>query len=326
MHFLRDRRIVRTQSFRPLIACTFVAVLANGCSSGSDDTSSTSVSSATSSGAGGTSQTTGAGGALAGDMPTFVPTAAGPCPDMANQKAGVVTFAGQAATVWSGDPSMGPGPLVIYYYATGSSPLEPSVTLGKAQIDAITAKGGAVIAQNKTTAQGETTGNNIWYTGDAPIADEMVACAIQTQHIDPRRVHVAGYSAGAIQTTYMWFARSGYVASVLTYSGGDVGINTAPIQDAAHPPPALVTHGAKGSDTYGGVVDFFDSSTKWETDIKSANGFAIDCNDGGTHTDFALRTKVAPQALQFFLDHPYGVKPEPYTTLPSGFPAYCKID
>jgi len=63
----------------------------------------------------------------------------------------------------------------------------------------------------------------------------------QNQHIDPRRIHVAGYSAGAIQTTYMWFARSGYVASVLTYSGGDVTIDVAPIQDPAHPPPALVS-------------------------------------------------------------------------------------
>jgi hypothetical protein len=47
--------------------------------------------------------------------------------------------------------------------------------------------------------------------------------------------------------------------------------------------------------------------------------------DGSTHTDFTKRTKVAPQAVQFFLDHPYGVTPEPYTTLPAGFPAYCSI-
>jgi hypothetical protein len=80
-----------------------------------------------------------------------------------------------------------------------------------------------------------------------------------------------------------------------------------------------------GLDTYGGVVDFFTTSMTFETDIKNAHGFVIDCNDGGTHTDYVLRTKVAPEALQFFLDHPYGVKPEPYTTLPSTFPSYCSI-
>jgi hypothetical protein len=236
-----------------------------------------------------------------------------------------VTFAGQAATVWSGDPAVGGGPLLLYYYATGSNSMEPVVTMQPPQLDKITSLGGAVVAQVATTAMGTTTGNDVWYTGDAAIADEIVACAIQIQKIDPRRIHVAGYSAGALQTTYMWFARSGYVASVLTYSGGDDTLDVAPLQDAAHPPAALVTHGAQGQDTYGGLIDFAVASASWEGEIKKAGGFAIDCNDGGTHTDFVLRTKVAPQALHFFLDHPYGVKPEPYTTLPAGWPTYCTI-
>jgi dienelactone hydrolase len=237
-----------------------------------------------------------------------------------------VAFAGQQATVWSGDPAVGGGPLLLYYFATGSSSLEPEVTIGTAQIARITGLGGAVVAQVATTATGATTGNDVWYTGDAAIADDIVACAIQTQKIDPRRIHVAGYSAGALQTTYMWSARSGYVASVLTYSGGDDSLDTTTLQDPAHPPAALVTHGAQGMDTYGGVIDFAIASATWEAEIKKAGGFAIDCNDGGTHTDYVLRTKVAPQALQFFLDHPYGVTPEPYVTLPAGWPTYCMIE
>jgi hypothetical protein len=31
-------------------------------------------------------------------------------------------------------------------------------------------------------------------------------------------------------------------------------------------------------------------------------------------------------SLQFFLDHPFGIMPEPYTTLPAAFPSYCKLD
>lgn len=296
-----------------------------GCSSESETDPGSTTGASTSGSGGGTSSSASGTGGSTGVMPTHLPTATGTCPDMSNLTQTAVAFAGQQATVWSGDPAAGPGPLLIYYYATGSSPVEPIGTMQQAQIDTITAMGGAVVAQNKTTAEGQTTGNNVWYTGDAAIADEIVACAIEKQHIDPRRIHVAGYSAGAIQTTYMWFARSGYVASVLTYSGGDVGVNKAPMQDPAHPPPALVTHGGQGSDTYGGIVDFFDASTTWEGDIGSAGGFAIDCNDGGTHTDFVLRTKVAPQAVRFFLDHPYGVQPEPYTTLPGDFPTYCSI-
>jgi hypothetical protein len=309
------------------LACSGSSTTNIGSSSGSSGASGGASSGGASSGgaSSGGASSGGASSGGAGAAPTFVPKPTGNCPEMSNLNGSAVTFAGQPATVWSGDPGTGPGILLLYYYATGSNAMEPAATIGRAQIAAITAKGGAIVAQNKTTLQGKTTGNNVWYTGDELIADEIVACALEKQKIDPRHVHVAGYSAGAIQTTYMWFARSGYVASVLSYSGGDVGINMAPLQDATHPPAALVTHGAKGSDTYGGVVDFFDSSAKWVSDIKAANGFAIDCDDGGNHQAYVLRTKVAPQALQFFLDHPYGVSPEPYATLPGSFPSYCAI-
>ena len=311
------------------MAGLLLTLAALGCSPGADTTGGTGGGSASS---GATSSAGGAGtggatstGSGSGDQPTHPPTATGTCPAMSNLNGTTVTFAGQDVTVWSGDPANGPGPLLVYYYATGSNAMEPVYTMGQAQIDKLRSLGGAVVAQNTTTAKGATTGNNVWYTGDADIADEIVACAVQNQKIDPRRVHSAGYSAGALQATYMWFARSGYVASVLTYSGGDDVLDKVALQDPAHPPAALVTHGAKGKDTYGGVIDFFDASTSWEAEIKQAKGFAIDCDDGGTHTDFMLRTKVAPQAVQFFLDHPYGVKPEPYATLPSGWPAYCTI-
>jgi dienelactone hydrolase len=321
---------------------TILAAVAPGCSSGAQQAGTATTSSSSTGGGSGTGSGSGGGsgsGSVASSsasassgtssggnvMPTHLPTATGTCPAMSKLSGTSVAFAGQQATVWSGDPASGAGPLLLYYFATGSSSLEPVVTIGQAQIDKITSLGGAVVAQVATTAMGTTTGNDVWYTGDATIADEIVACAVENQKIDPRRIHVAGYSAGALQTTYMWYARSGYVASVLTYSGGNDTLDETALQDPAHPPAALVTHGAQGKDTSGGVIDFAMASAAWEAEIKSAHGFAIDCNDGGAHTDVALRTKIAPQAVQFFLDHPYGVTPEPYTTLPAGFPTYCAI-
>jgi poly(3-hydroxybutyrate) depolymerase len=237
-----------------------------------------------------------------------------------------VNFAGQAVTIWSGNPSKGPGPLLIYWYATDSSATEPTLTIGTAQIAKITAMGGVVAAQNATTAQGNTTGNNVWYTGDAAIADEIVACSIKNQGIDPRRIHSAGYSAGALQTVYMWYARSGYIASVLSYSGGVDGINQPKMQDPTNVPPAIAAHGGSGQDTFGGVIDFYTASHNWETAARKVNGFMIDCDDGGTHTAITTRDKIAPEAVQFFLDHPFKVSPEPYTSLASPpWPSYCTI-
>jgi len=59
-----------------------------------------------------------------------------------------------------------------------------------------------------------------------------------------------------------------------------------------------------------------------------AGGFSFDCNDGGNHLDFFGKRApgLKPVAWTFFNAHPYGVKPEPYTSLPAGFPTYCKID
>ncbi|HVU05498.1 MAG TPA: hypothetical protein VHE30_27310 [Polyangiaceae bacterium] len=46
------------------------------------------------------------------------------------------------------------------------------------------------------------------------------------------------------------------------------------------------------------------------------------CNHPGGHE---IDPGVAPLSLQFFLDHPYEVSPEPYAAgVPSSYPSYCK--
>ena len=261
-------------------------------------------------------------------MPTMLPTVKGTCPTIANTQGGsaVLTFAGQAVTVWAGAKAAKPGPIVIYWYSTGGAPSQATVVLTQAAVTRITGMGGIVVAQNQSTKSGTDTTDNIWYSGDLPIADEVVACAIQQGYGEPSRIHVLGYSAGAMQTVYMWAARSGYVASVVSYSGGDVGNNKAPLEDPSNSPPAVAAHGSMTGDVdYLGINMYTDSHT-WESDIRAGNGFVIDCGDTSTHTDITTRTKIAPQALQFFLDHPFKTSPEPYaSSLPSGWPNYCAI-
>ncbi len=261
-------------------------------------------------------------------MPTMLPTVTGTCPTIADTNGGsaVLTFAGQAVTVWAGAKAAKPGPIVIYWYSTGGTPSQATVVLTQAGVTRITGMGGMVVAQNQSTKSGTDTTDNIWYSGDLPIADEVVACAIKQGYGDPSRIHVLGYSAGAMQTVYMWAARSGYVASVVSYSGGDVGNNKAPLQDPSNSPPAVAAHGSMTGDVdYLGINMYTDSHT-WESDVRMVNGFVIDCGDTSTHTDITTRTKIAPEALQFFLDHPFKTSPEPYASgLPSGWPSYCAI-
>jgi dienelactone hydrolase len=79
----------------------------------------------------------------------------------------------------------------------------------------------------------------VWYTSDGAFADQAVACAIQNKHGDPTHIHTAGYSAGGLQTVWMWYARSGYLASVISYSGGSGGITLRPCKTRRTCPPQL---------------------------------------------------------------------------------------
>lgn len=282
-------------------------------STGDDDSGSGSASGANSGSGSGSS----AGG---GVDPTMLPAASGSCPSMANLNGTNVTLGTQSYTVWSGDPSKGPGPLLVYWFATGSNSMEPTWAIQQPQISKITAAGGAVIAMVKSTGQGSNTGDNVWYTGDVTAADQAVACAIKTQKIDIRRIWTAGYSAGALQTVYMWYARSGYLSGGISYSGGDITINRVPLQDPSHIPVGLASHGAAGQDVI--VVDFNMGSHTWET--QNPKAFIVDCDDGGNHLSTTQRTAMAPQAIQMLWDHPFGITPEPYASgLPSGWPMDC---
>jgi poly(3-hydroxybutyrate) depolymerase len=258
----------------------------------------------------------------------MLPTASGACPTFQNGSAATVSAGGGSiqAQVWMGSASMQGGPLILYWHGTASSPTaEVPIAF---DTNALASAGGMIAGFNAGSRTGSTSGNtgdNVWYQSDAAFADQVVACAVQQLHISPRRIHTAGYSAGGLQSVYMWFARSGYIASVISYSGGDGFINKVASQDPSNVAPAIAAHGAMGSDAL--VLDFANASATWESDIKSAGGFSIDCNDMGNHLDFFGKRApgLKPVALQFFLDHPFKAKPEPYSSLPSGFPSYCTI-
>jgi hypothetical protein len=213
----------------------------------------------------------------------------------------------------------------MFWYETGGSANDVTFQFGTAQINAVTAAGGMVASFARSTGTGTNTGDLVWYTGDFATADQVVACGIQANRVDPKRIYALGASAGALQTTWMSYARSGYLAAVATLSGGMTGSGSLtldpPPEDPSHIPPALVTHGAPGVDVV--VLDFAQASAAWEADIATRHGFSIDCNTGGGHVSGP--PQICPAMWQFFQDHPYGVVDDYTSGLPSVFPGYCKI-
>jgi len=119
------------------------------------------------------------------------------------------------------------------------------------------------------------------------------------------------------------------LASAIVYSGGPALGGLVPgsttFVDPSNVPAVIGAHGAQGSDWL--VLDFSDGTKKLDSAVAAAGGFAVGCDDGGSHTDFfTIRAGVGGKAWQFLKDHPYNTKPSPYAAgLPAGFPKYCKI-
>ena len=256
----------------------------------------------------------------AGGAGPTLPKAKEACPAMAGLAGTSVTFLGSAVTIWSG-PSGSVGPMVFYWHATSATAEEAITGLGPGTREVVNS-GGVIASFNASNGTGSNTGNYTWYTGDFNTADEVLACAHQQGLIDITHIHSAGYSPGSCQTAAMVYARA-YLASILCYSGGAMTLGTLP--DPKNHPAMLGAHGAVGSDVFG--IDIAANTILLENDLKSKGSFVIDCDDGGDHLQSGA-TRMAGAAgpgWQFFKDHSYEVDPEPYKSVPSTFPSYCKL-
>lgn len=257
---------------------------------------------------------------LGGNLPRpALPSPKGTCPSMSGQDGNDLAFLGSTVTIWSG-PAGSVGPMVFYWHATNASSDEVVAGLGPGTGE-VASRGGVIASFVKSTGSGTNTGDYTWYTGDFAVADEVLACAHQQHLIDVRHIHSAGYSPGSCQTAAMVYARA-YLASVLCYSGGAMTLGALP--DPDNHPAIVGAHGAVGSDIF--LIDIAQNTLILENDLKSKGSFVIDCDDGGDHQSVGPRMSgAAGPAWQFFKDHPYEISPEPYQSIPSTFPSYCKV-
>jgi hypothetical protein len=206
------------------------------------------------------------------------------------------------------------GPIVFYWYGTGGVPAQAVQGLTADGIARIKAAGGVVIAPVHVN-----TGLFPWIQGmtgaDYQLADDIIGCAQEKVGIDARHIHSLGFSAGALFTAQLSFARSNYLASVATYSGGGDGEFADPSNLFA----AMIFYGGPNDML---VLSFQDQSKTYYDKLTMAGHFAFECNHGGGHSI----PMAGGSVVQFFMDHPYGTDPSPYANgLPAGFPSYCAL-
>jgi hypothetical protein len=277
---------------------------------------------------GGGSGTNGSAGSVAtsGGSAPKIPDAPAMCPTFTN--GGVARIPRASGTMVpvtiyidpaaKSKPAPG-GPLIIYWHATASSPVEVTSGFGMANITAVTAAGGVVAAPATTACNGcTTTDDGYWFEEDDVVADQIVACAIKQANIDVTHIHTLGWSAGGLHTTHVAQARSNYIASFISYSGG-LFILPSMDQDPTNKVPGILTYGDPGADVV--ILDFNAQSKTWYTTFQPMGWYSMMCHHPGGHE---VDPMIAPLSLRFFKDHPFKVNPEPYATMiPTGYPSYC---
>ncbi|MFV8749646.1 hypothetical protein ACNOYE_03730 [Nannocystaceae bacterium ST9] len=257
--------------------------------------------------------------------PADLPTPTGTCPSFAS---GNLDFAPadigtRTVKLWMADEPSPGGPLILYWHAYTSAPDEVVISLSPAVIAEITAAGGVIAAPYPAGDVGQfpwfvVNGSN--RQDDMLLADEIVACAIQEVGIDPNRIHTSGMSAGGLQTVAFSMARSRYLASVASFSGGV--FSPLAFEDPSNHFAAMIFHGGD-QDIFGGTVNFKELSINWFEELIDNGNFAFMCDHGGGHT---IPQGVGDDVWRFFQDHPFGTDPEPYGEgLPAEFPSYCGL-
>jgi predicted esterase len=251
----------------------------------------------------------------AGAMDPIVPMATEMCPNFVNS---TITFMGLGGIqiVAGAKPAEASAPMVFYWHGTGSTSGEFAGMAAAVQ-QGVVSQGGVLVSFQGTTGGDLLSGTNIFGAGDFKLADQLLACAVKDHNIDPRRVFATGCSAGGLFSIAMAAERSNYIAAAASNSGGE----TVPVAfQNKHTPAIMTVHGKMGSDVV--IIDFASASATADKAFKAAGGFVIDCDTGGGHCGGG---GLAGDVWKFFTAHPFGVSPEPWTALPAGFSAQCKI-
>ncbi len=251
-----------------------------------------------------------------GSSQPIIPEVSGECPQWSS---GVISFMGLGGIrIEAGSKAAGPtAPMVFYWHGTQSTSDEYD-RMASAVKDGVLREDGVIVSFQDTTGGDLLSGTAVFGESDMALVDQLAACAVRDHNIDPNRIFTTGCSAGGLFATALAVLRSNYIAAAAPNSGGLILPSAF---QGAFVPALMTMHGEPGRDVV--IVDFSDTSRTADDQFKSSGGFVINCDHGGGHCGAG---GLAPDVWEFFLAHPYGATPSPWSSsLPSGFNSSCDI-
>jgi hypothetical protein len=161
--------------------------------------------------------------------------------------------------------------------------------------------------------------------------DDMLSCVSAQFDVNKNCVGQTGVSSGALFVDQLVSARSQYISSFESLSGGVGGI-IKPWGHPQHRVPGMVLWGGSG-DNCMNLLSFDQGSQELETALQSDGNFFIECkhNCGHAEPPFDDNPGFSPYKplWDFAFSHPYwlgaGQSPFLQDGLPNDFPSWCGI-
>jgi predicted esterase len=211
--------------------------------------------------------------------------------------------------------------LLVAWHGNGDSASNFDAAIGGASLaDQL----GVAVIVPEAGAGGMATDWGVPPTGnpnfDVTFFDDMIACMTEQHRLDARRVYVAGFSGGALWTSYLVMNRAEYLAAGAVFSGGTDGpARFNPYSTPDWPLPVLMAHGGS-SDVV--VVSFQTLTNNMATKLRADGSTVIVCNHNSGHT---IPSGYEDWFRPFLGAHRYGmISPYADGADPSGeLPAYC---
>jgi poly(3-hydroxybutyrate) depolymerase len=208
----------------------------------------------------------------------LVEPSAGHCPDF--DEAGEVEFVSDGvdrrALVYWPEGGSEDAPVVFFWHALGTT---PEYWWTNFDLDALVEAGFIVVLP---ASSGQEVFEWDWNAGgiDATLYDDLRTCVVRELGADPRRITVAGFSAGAIWTSWLTMHRADTVATSFVMSGGLAPGLTW--EDPARSLPVFLMSGGP-TDTYG-PMSFESTMDAFQDELRGVGSFAVRCKHNYGHT------------------------------------------